>query len=137
LQFAPDLYESLGRVDAFEKQVTSMVDGYIQANGLDFPPEELPQMRDAYDQPIIEELDTRSAGITSVIWATGYRHDYGLVKLPVFETGGYPVQQRGVTDKPGLYFVGMPWMPGIRSGTLAGVGDSARHIVETMSSIPV
>jgi putative flavoprotein involved in K+ transport len=137
LQFAPDLYESLGRVDAFEKQVTSMVDGYIQANGLDLPPEVLPQMRDAYDQPIIEELDTRSAGITSVIWATGYRHDYGLVKMPVFDTGGFPVQQRGVTDKPGLYFVGMPWMPGIRSGTLAGVGDSARHIVETMSSIPV
>jgi putative flavoprotein involved in K+ transport len=135
LQFAPDLYESLGRGDAFEKQVTSMVDGYIQANGLDLPPEELPQMRDAYEQPIIEELDTRSAGISSVVWATGYQHDYGLVKIPVFDASGFPVQQRGVTEKPGLYFVGMPWMPGIRSGTLAGVGDAARHIVEDLARV--
>lgn len=135
IEFAPDLYESLGRSDAFEKQVQQMVDGYVQARGLDAPVEELPVMRDAYEQPITEKLDASASGITSVVWACGYRHDYGFVDIPVFDSQGYPVQQRGVTELPGLYFVGMPWMPGIKSGTLAGVGESAQHVAKALSRV--
>jgi putative flavoprotein involved in K+ transport len=136
MSLAPDLHELLARADAFERQVTSMVDGFIQANGLDLPAEELPQLRDGFEQPIIEELDLAAEGISTVIWATGYRHDYGLVKMPVLDNQGFPIQDRGVTQYPGLAFVGMPWMPGIRSGTLAGVGDAARHVVQELSKVP-
>jgi len=135
IEFAPDLHETLGRVDGFEKQVTSMVDGYIQANGLQLPAEELPELREGYQQPIVETLDAQSAGITSVVWATGYEHDHGLVKLPVFDHEGYPVQNRGVSEQPGLYFVGMPWMPGLKTGTLAGVGEVAHHVVNEMTRV--
>lgn len=125
---APDLHENLGRADKFELGVVEMVNGYLRANGLDAPEEELPQFRDGYEQPIIEELDLMAAGITTVIWATGYTFDYGLVKVPVFEGGGFPIQTRGVTSSAGLYFVGMPWMPTLRSGILIGVGESSLHI---------
>ena len=90
ISLAPDLYETLTRVDQFEREVQKMIDGYVQANGLDAPAEELPELRDGYEQPIIQELDLKEAGITTVIWATGYTYDYGLVKMPVFDGGGFP-----------------------------------------------
>jgi putative flavoprotein involved in K+ transport len=66
--------------------------------------------------------------VNTVIWATGYTFDYGLVKMPVFDADGFPIQTRGVTSHAGLYFVGMPWMPSLKTGILAGVGECADHI---------
>lgn len=126
--FQPDLHENLAKVDAFEGEVLPMIDGYIREAGLDAPAEEIPQLRDGFAQPIIEELDLKGAGITTVIWAMGYRFDYRLVKLPVFDSDGFPVQQRGVSDRAGLYFAGMPWMPAERSGSLFGIGEATAHI---------
>lgn len=128
LSLAADLHETLARGDGFEAEVQKMIDGYIQANGIDAPTEELPRLRDGYEQPLHESLNLREAGITSIIWATGYRYDYGLVKSPVLDGDGFPVQTRGVTGHEGLYFVGMPWMPSLKSGTLPGVGEAAAHI---------
>jgi putative flavoprotein involved in K+ transport len=132
---APDLHESLAKADGFEQQATKMVDGYIQRSGLDAPEEELPQMRDGYDQPIIEEIDLKSSGISTVIWATGYRFDFSQVKAPVFNKDGFPIQECGVAHIPGLFFVGMLWMPSIKTGTLAGVGEHAKHIAETIVGV--
>ncbi len=128
LSLAPDLYESLAKVDQSEAQILGMVDGYIARSGLDAPPEQRPVERDGYDQPQVTELDIREAGITSVIWAAGYSFDFGMVKLPVCDGDGFPVQQRGVTAYPGLYFVGMHWLYKMKSGLLVGVGEDAAYI---------
>jgi putative flavoprotein involved in K+ transport len=128
VSLAPDLHENLARGDQFERNAQKMIDDHIQAQGLDAPEEELPQLRDGFEQPIVEELDLKAAGITSVIWATGYNHDYGLVKLPVVDGDGFPIQTRGVTNHAGLYFVGQPWMPSLKTGILAGVGEFAAYI---------
>jgi putative flavoprotein involved in K+ transport len=129
---APDLYQNLGMADGFAANMQKMVDGFIAGSGIDAPTEELPQMHDGFQQPVIEELDLKAAGISTVIWATGYRFDYSLVKLPVFDERGIPVQDRGATGFPGLYFVGLPWTPALRSATLAGVGDAAKHIASNI-----
>jgi putative flavoprotein involved in K+ transport len=129
---APDLYQNLGMADGFAANMQKMVDGFIAGSGIDAPTEELPQRHDGFQQPVIEELDLKAAGISTVIWATGYRFDYSLVKLPVFDERGIPVQDRGATAFPGLYFVGLPWTPALRSATLAGVGDAARHIASNI-----
>jgi putative flavoprotein involved in K+ transport len=134
ISLAPDLHETLARVDGFEREVQKMIDGYVQANGLDAPEEELPQRRDGYEQPIVEELDLNAAGIKTIIWATGYTYDFGLVKMPVFDADGFPVQTRGVTNHEGLYFVGMPWMPSLKTGILAGVGEFAEHIASHIAA---
>jgi putative flavoprotein involved in K+ transport len=128
ISLAPDLHENLAKVDQFERDVLNMFDGYIEKTGLDAPTEEVPQLRDGFAQPAIEELDLRETGIGTVIWAMGYTFDYRLVKLPVCDDDGFPVQSSGVTAFPGLYFVGLPWMPSERSGFLLGVGESAAHI---------
>jgi putative flavoprotein involved in K+ transport len=61
-----------------------------------------------------------------VIWATGYTFDYGLLHLPAVDQDGYPKQKRGMTEFPGLYFIGMPWLHTHGSGILYGVGKDAR-----------
>lgn len=127
---APDLHESLARGDQFETMVLDMIDGYIARQGLEAPGERPAVLRDGYAQPILTELDVAQAGITSVIWAAGYDFDFDLVKLPVTDSDGFPRQARGVTDYPGLYFVGLPWLHTQRSGLLMGVGEDAHFIAE-------
>jgi putative flavoprotein involved in K+ transport len=134
LVFAPDLHENLGRIDGFEVQTRQMIDGYIQARGLDTPAEDVPPpMRDGYAQPIIEELDLKAAGIGTIIWATGYRYDLSLVKASVFDADGFPIQTKGITGCPGLAFVGMPWMPSLKSGILPGVGEFAGYVAAVIA----
>lgn len=133
ITLAPDLKESLAKSDKFQADLLKKIDDYIEKTGLDAPQETLPELRDGYDAEAITELDVRSAGITSVIWATGYTFDFGLVKLPVLDADGYPIQKRGVTSFPGLYFVGLPWLHTAQSGVFSGVGDDAAAIVANIS----
>jgi putative flavoprotein involved in K+ transport len=129
ITLAPDLKENLAKSDKFRADLLKRIDDYIEKAGLDVPPAALPELRDGYDAEVITELDVQSAGITSVIWATGYRFDFSLVQLPVVDADGYPVQKRGVTGFPGLYFVGLPWLHTSGSGVFGGVGDDAAFIV--------
>jgi putative flavoprotein involved in K+ transport len=135
VMLAPDLHENLGKADGFERVCLQMIDGFIQRSGLDAPSEDVPQMRDGYAQPAIEELDLRAAGISTIVWATGYAFDFSLVKLPVCDEDGIPIQTRGVTSYPGLYFVGLPWTPALKPGTLAGVGESAEHVARSIAEV--
>jgi hypothetical protein len=65
-----------------------------------------------------------------VVWATGYRLDFGWLDLPVLDEWGYPHHTRGVTTHPGLYVVGLPWLHALPSALLSGVGADAAHIVD-------
>lgn len=128
LTLAPDLKENLAKADQFEAELLQQIDELIEKRGLDVPRETVPEMRDGYKSPVLRELDLQSAGIGSVIWATGYTFDYTLVKLPVFDEDGHPLQARGVTGVPGLYFNGLHFMHNIKSGLLYGVGDDAAYV---------
>ncbi len=128
IMLADDLHESLAKVDKFEADIIKIIDEFIAKNGIDAPSESLPDLRDGYAVESIRELDLASKGITTIIWALGYTFDFSLVKLPVTDNDGYPIQQRGVTDYPGLYFVGMPWLHKYKSGLLAGVAEDAAYI---------
>jgi putative flavoprotein involved in K+ transport len=132
---APNLHDNLASADGFEQMGVQMIDGFIQQQGLDVPIEELPNLRDGFDQPIIDHLDLAGAGITTIVWGTGYRFDYSLVKLPVFDKDGFPIQDHGVSEIPGLYFAGIPWMPSERSGSLIGVDQATRHVVAHITSV--
>ena len=130
---APDLYDNLETADNFERDLTKMIDGYVEEHGLNVPTEDLQELRDGYAQKAIAELDLNGEGITTIIWATGYAFDYSFVKLPIFDQDGFPIQSSGVTKYPGLYFVGIPWMPSEKTGTLLGVDESASHIASQIA----
>jgi putative flavoprotein involved in K+ transport len=69
----------------------------------------------------------------TVIWATGFRHDHSFVQLPVFDAQGRPQHRRGVTDMPGVYFLGLLWMHTRGSALLGWVKDDARYIAERIA----
>ena len=80
--------------------------------------------------PEVESLDLRREKIAAILWATGYDYDYGWLRVPVLDARGRPLQQRGVTQVPGLYFLGLHWMHTFKSGLLAGVGSDAEYVAE-------
>jgi len=128
IYLAPDLYEKLEKIDKFEADLVKGIDEFIAKSGRFAPQETLPFDRDGYAEPILTELDLKAAGITSVIWAGGYQFDFSWVHLPVLDGDGFPIQQRGVTAFPGLYFLGLPWLHTTKSGLLLGVGEDAAYV---------
>src|SRR5215216_2795310 len=73
--------------------------------------------------------DGRVLEVAVVVWATGFRLDFGWIKLPIFDDGGYPIHHRGVVDAaPGLYFLGLPFEYTPTSEHVGGVGKDAEYI---------
>jgi putative flavoprotein involved in K+ transport len=128
-----DLHDNLAAADRAEAEFVRTVDAYIAASGLSVPEATLPVLRDGFDQEILTELDLAAAGITNVIWATGYSFDFSLVRLPVTDADGFPVQTRGVTAFPGLFFVGLPWLHTAKSGLIYGLSEDARYIADRIA----
>lgn len=129
---APDLHENLARADQFAAQFYKGVDKFVQKAGLDVPEESVAELDHGYDQEEIGELGLDEAGIKTVLWATGFDWDYSWVKPATFDDFGYPVQRRGVTDSPGLYFLGLHFLYNRISALFYGVGDDAEHIAKHM-----
>jgi len=128
---APDLPANLCRADAFfDERFRSLFDRYIEAAGIDAPPDD--RVAVDFEPAVLEGLDLARSGITSVLWTTGYRLDYSWIDLPIFDEFGYPRQRRGVTDVPGLYFAGLLWQHNQVSATLSGASAETRHVAEQM-----
>ncbi|MFC0667135.1 NAD(P)-binding domain-containing protein [Azotobacter chroococcum] len=128
LNLAPDLHDNLAGTDQREAELLGKIDMLVSMRKLDLPEEQPERLEDGYAAPLAERLDLAEAGVTTLIWATGYGFSFDLVRFPVFDEDGYPLQQRGATAQPGLYFVGLPWLYNKRSGLLSGVGEDAEHI---------
>jgi putative flavoprotein involved in K+ transport len=71
--------------------------------------------------------------VDAVVWATGYRLDHSLVALPIFEDHGRLRHRRGVTEVPGLYFLGLPWQHTRGSALLGWVKDDAQYIAQRIA----
>lgn len=80
----------------------------------------------------VEALDLRRENVAAIVWATGYDYDYGWLRSPVLDGQGRPLQQRGVSPVPGLYFLGLHWMHTFKSGLFSGVGSDAEYLAEHM-----
>ena len=133
VMFKPDLNENLAKTDKAEKDIVAMINKYIEANGINAPQETLPDLKDGYSIEVPTELDLKAANINTIIWAIGYTSDYGLLKLPVTDEDGYPIQTCGVTQYPGLYFVGMNWLSTRKSAILLGVNEDVKSIIADMT----
>jgi putative flavoprotein involved in K+ transport len=72
--------------------------------------------------------------VDAVIWATGYRPDYSWIKLPIFRDDGRLRHRRGVTEVPGLYFLGLTWQHTRGSALIGWVKDDAEFIVEQVAA---
>ena len=134
VRFADDLAEMLDTIDEDCRETLALIDDHIARSGAAAPESVL----DAVDwQPTPEPavLDLRQAGISSVIYGTGFHFDFGWIDLPVFDERGYPRYERGVTELPGVYFVGLHWEHTAGSGLFYQVGRDAKYVVDHLCRV--
>jgi putative flavoprotein involved in K+ transport len=137
IEFAPDLADSLTAGDAAYTVFLDLVDAHVARHGLDMPQD--PDARAALPNPPcvtapLRRLDLGAAGITAVIWATGYGVDFGWIQVPVLDARGEAIHRRGITEVPGLYFLGLQWLSRMSSSFLSGVGDDAAVLADHIAA---
>jgi putative flavoprotein involved in K+ transport len=131
LTFANDLAASLARTDSFfEEHVRGILDRYIDRAGIEAPPAENRTIR--YQPPELTELNLLHAGISTIIWATGYGPDYQWIDAPILDELGFPRNMRGVTEVPGLYFFGLLWQHSQLSASLVGPEFDGPYLLDRM-----
>lgn len=131
MRFADDLAANIAKGDANYLSLLDEADAYVAAKGLDLPPEPAARkMRpdpDCVSTPI-HALDLGDAGITTIIWATGFTQDFGWLDVDTFDANGAPLHKRGVSAVPGVYFLGLPWLSMRGSSFIWGVWVDAKHL---------
>ena len=138
LHFAPDLTKNIRRGDADYLSVLDEADAYVTRNGLHLPPE--PSARhfapdpDCMTHPILS-LNLGAAGVTSIIWATGYGQDFGWLPAAATDATGCPSHQRGVSAEPGVYFLGLPWQSRRGSAFIWGVWHDAKFVADHIAKL--
>jgi putative flavoprotein involved in K+ transport len=128
VRLSGELAETLDSIDRGCRAEMDGIDSFIAEHGLDAPEADIAQI-DWEPAPEPPLLDLGQTGINSVIYATGFYFDFGWIDLAVFDAFGYPQYERGVTEIPGLYFVGLHWMHTQGSGLFYQVGRDAGFVV--------
>lgn len=131
LKIADDLATNIANGDRNYLSVLDEADAYARANGLDLPEE--PEARVLLPLPTCVTnptltLDLKAAGISAVIWATGFKLDFGWIDLDIFRPDGRPHHTDGVTEVPGLYFMGLPWLSCRGSAFIWGAWKDAERL---------
>jgi putative flavoprotein involved in K+ transport len=122
--------------DEFSQQLKDGIDAYLAKAGITPPPLE----DDPADVPDplaecvlpLRSLDLRAAGVSSIIWATGFTGDLSWIHLPVLDSDGKPIHQQGISPVRGLYFIGFPWLISRGSGILYGIQHDAEFIARCL-----
>ncbi|TKW80308.1 MAG: FAD-dependent oxidoreductase [Bradyrhizobium icense] len=137
LEIAGGLADSLAQGDAAHAFLLDMMDEYAEKKNLGLP-DDPPARAKRPDPPCvtapIRSLDLRAENINAVIWATGYGLDFGWIDVPVFDAGGAPLHRCGVSEVPGLYFLGLQWLSRMKSAFLSYVGDDAADLADHIAS---
>ena len=127
LGFADDLPATIGGAQARTERLLRTIDGYLaRRGGEDAGPADPPLPFTAPAGPV--ELDLRRAGISTVIWATGYQPAYPWLRVPVLDRHGEIAHHRGVTSVPGLYALGLKFQYRRNSTFVDGVASDARFV---------
>jgi putative flavoprotein involved in K+ transport len=79
------------------------------------------------------QVDLRSGEIRTVVWATGFRPDYGWLDVPVVDEKGHLRHDGGVVDSPGLYALGLPVLRRRKSTFIHGIEDDAREVIDHLA----
>ena len=137
VRFAPDLSDNIAGGDANYLSLLDEADAYVARNGLDLPEE--PEARilgpapSCVTDPLLE-LDLARAGVTSIIWATGFSLDYSWLQVDAFDEIGRPNHRRGVSSEPGVYFLGLPWLSRRGSSFIWGVWHDAAYVADHIAT---
>ena len=113
-------------LDTFDEWAKT--DGYDAEAG---PPERFAPTRVPESARL--QLDLQSGEIRAIVWATGFRPDYGWLHVPVVNAKGQLDHEGGVAGSPGLYALGLPVLRRRRSTFICGIEDDAREVIEHLA----
>lgn len=123
--------------DEFSYKVKAMIDDHIENAGIDAPlpeidPEDLP---DENAECVSNEtsINLKEHNITTILMATGFKGDFGYLKLPVLSGEGTIKHKDGIAEIEGLYFLGFPWLRKRKSGIVYGINEDAKFISEKIN----
>jgi putative flavoprotein involved in K+ transport len=123
--------------DRKSAEFNATVEDGIRAIGLEPPPLEHDPADVPHPDPASirspSELDLDLAGVGSVVWATGFGGDLRYLGVPVIDERDEPVHERGVSNVPGIYFLGFPWLSSRKSGIILGVDEDAAFIADRVA----
>ncbi len=123
--------------DEFSQRLKDGIDAYLEKAGITPPPleDDPADAPDAQAECVspLRRLNLRDAKVSTVIWATGFTADFSWIHLPVLDTEGKPIHQRGVSLVRGLYFIGFPWLNSRKSGIIYGIEEDAQYIADSIS----
>lgn len=130
-RFRADLTEVLRFGDTwFDERLRPLCDRFAERAGGTFPAEEIERF--AFDVPEVPRLDLEAEGISTVLWTSGYRPAFDWVQLPVLDDSGLPRQRGGITEVPGLTFIGTPWLVDMGSANLIGLVRDGEALAAAM-----
>lgn len=133
IEFLPDLETNLDDADASYLGIRTAIDAFIEKNGIDAPAE--PPFEKLWrPEQEITEIDCEKAGITSILWAIGFRPDYDWIDLDVFDAQRRPQFDRGVCREDGFYFIGLGWLNTWGSGRFLGIDEDSRYLADAIVS---
>lgn len=137
VNLAPDLSKRLAYGDGSYAVFLDMVDAHIERHGLEMPEDTAARAVLPDPSCLIEpvrQLDLHAAAISTVVWATGYDYEFGWIVVPVLNTRGEPVHSQGITDVPGIYFLGLRWLTNFKSSLLSGIGEDAARLADHIAA---
>jgi putative flavoprotein involved in K+ transport len=132
LLFRDDAAATLAAAEAGFDELRTAIDDHAREAGFDLR-DDVPEPVPGFGAEAVTAVDLKEVGISSVVWCTGYAYDYDWVHLPCFANGA-PLHQRGVSSRPGLYFLGLAWMHTFKSSVLLGVGADAAHLADHIAA---
>lgn len=129
--FHTNLVENLDSADRVYNGINASIDNFIAEHGIAAPEGSVyePVWKPEAERPT---LDLAASGVTCVIWCIGFTPGFGFVDAPVFNGRGQPVHLRGITQVPGLYFLGLPWLHTWGSGRFSGIARDAQYLAEVI-----
>lgn len=132
VRFLPDLKKNLDDADRSYCGIREQIDGWIARQGI-VAPVEAPFVKLWEPEEERTEIDLAAAGISSVLWAIGFRPDYRWIEADVFDARGKPLFHRGVTAVPGLHFIGLGWLNTWGSGRFLGIEEDSGWLAERIA----
>lgn len=136
---AADLRSTIAFADDKARSFKAAIDTWIDRQGIAVEPPEPdpgePPLPDLQGSDRLDRLDLVRAGVCCVIWCTGFDADWSWVKPDVFDGHGRPRHRHGITDSPGLYFLGLPWLASRKSGILYGIAEDAARVVSDIAHL--
>jgi putative flavoprotein involved in K+ transport len=133
MEFEPGLAANVAEGDRAYFDVLRDADAYIEQNGLpfEFEPDAWELLPDpqCLVNPILS-LDLAEAGVTTILWATGFSFDFSWLKVNAFDEKGEPFHKRGISAQSGIYFLGLPNLVNRASSFIYGVWHDAKYVAD-------